>query len=262
MVVHADEVAGLRGLDGLGDVVHDRRVLVVEGLTSTERFTEVVVLLGGDCNHVDSGCHGELDDKGTNGGAGAVDNKGLAALGGSESGILEAHEPLVTSAVEASGSSVECERKNGRLAEASAVGNLCGDGCRACSVELEATVLGVLGAQTNGVAHDTVTLLEVLHAAADFDNLAGDIAAKDNGPVLDEDAIVLDLPVDWVDGNRVVLDDDLSVVGLGYFGAVDAEGLALAVKVCCLVRHCECSGLVDEFRCGLLQRCDLMADWS
>jgi hypothetical protein len=261
-VVHTDEVTWLRGLDGLGDVVYHGRVLVVESLAGTERFAEVVVLLGGDGDHVDSGCHGELDDKGTDGGAGAVDNKGLAALGGSESGILEAHEALVTSTVETSGSSVECERENGRLAVASAVGNLCGDGCRAGSVELEATVPGVLGAQTDGVAHDTIALLEVLHAAADFDDLAGDVAAEDNGPVLDENAIVLDLPIDWVDGNRVVLDDNLSVIGLRNFGAGDTEFNALSVKVRCLVRHCDCSGLVDEYRCGLLQCWSLIADCS
>lgn len=241
-VVDADEVARLGGFDGFGDVIDDGGGFVVERLAGAEGAAEGVVALRCHSDHVDARCHGELDGEGADGGAGAVDDKGFAALSRRQGRVLQAHEAVGAGAVETCGCGVEGQGKNGGFAVTGAVGNLRGDGGGGGGIELVSTVFGVLGGKAGAVAEDAVSLLEVLHVAADFDNITSYVAAKDDGPLLDEHAAVLDLPVDRVDGDGVVLDNDLVGIGFGVLGICDTEGLALAVKVCCLVGHCDCSG--------------------
>lgn len=231
------KLRGLGSLDGFDDVVDDGRVLVVERLAGAERADELVVVLGGDGDHVDARGDGELDGEGADGRAGAVDDESLAGLSRGQGRVLEAHEALLAGAVEARGGGVDGQGQDDGLAVAGAFGDLGGDGSRSRRVELESTVLGVLGCNAGGVAEDAVALGEVLHVRTDFGDLAGDVAADDDGPLLDEEAGVLDLPVDGVDGDGVVLDDDLVGAGLGHLGAVDAELLVLAIEVGCLVGH-------------------------
>jgi len=228
-VVDADEVAGLGGLDGLDDVVDHGRVFVVESLAGAERAAELVVVLGGHGDHVDARCDGELDSEGANGGAGTVNNEGLAGLGGSQGGILKTHEALLAGAVETCGGGVDGQGEDDGFVVAGALGDLGSDGSRSGGVELEGSVLGVLGSQAGGVAKDTVALGQVLHIRANFDNFAGNVAADDHWPGLDEQAGVLDLPVDGVDSDGVVLNDNLGGAGLGHVSTVDAELLVLAI---------------------------------
>ena len=195
-------------------------------------------MLGGYCNHVRARGDGELDGEGTDGRAGAVDDEGLAGLRRGGRGVLQTQEALLARAVETCGGGVDGEGKNDSLAVAGALGDLCSDGSRGGGVELESSVLGVLSDQGSAVAKDTVTFGKMLHVASNLDDLAGNVAADDNWPVLDEHARVLDLPVDWVDSNSVVLDDDLVGGGIGHVRIGDAELLVLAIEVCCLVGHC------------------------
>lgn len=99
--------------------------------------------------------------------------------------------------------------------------------------------------------------LEVFHVLTDLNHLAGDVLAQDVGPFLDEDAVVLDLPVDRVDGNRVVLRDHMVRSGLGHWGISDAEFLTTAIEPgSTVLRHGGWSGLVDVL-CGVLIRMSL-----
>jgi len=75
--------------------------------------------------------------------------------------------------------------------------------------------------------HDTLTLNEALYQRAALDDLAGDVAAEDGRELVDEDALVLDLPVDGIDGDGVVLDQDLVRVRAVARGLLDDKRLAL-----------------------------------
>jgi hypothetical protein len=57
--------------------------------------------------------------------------------------------------------------------------------------------------------NDTVSLLEAIDARPDFKNFSSNITAKDSGPLLDKDAMVLHVPVNWVDRDGSILYNDL-----------------------------------------------------
>lgn len=63
--------------------------------------------------------------------------------------------------------------------------------------------------------NDTISLPEPIHAGTDLVHLAGDIAAKDGRPLLDEDAAVLHVTVQRVDGDGGVLHHNLPSAGFG-----------------------------------------------
>jgi hypothetical protein len=59
--------------------------------------------------------------------------------------------------------------------------------------------------------HDhSVPDLELVDTLANLDNLASNVLAQNYWILFDKEVIVLDLPVDWVNGDRVVLDKDFS----------------------------------------------------
>lgn len=64
--------------------------------------------------------------------------------------------------------------------------------------------------------NDTISLLKVRNVRTDFNDLSSHISPENRGPILDEDAVVLDLPVYGVDRNGVVLDENL----VGTWGGV------------------------------------------
>lgn len=75
---------------------------------------------------------------------------------------------------------------------------------------LEST-LGVV-TQTIGAGDHTITNLEASDTTAYLDHLTGDISPRNERilyPGEDEIASGLDAPVDWVDCDRVVFDDNL-----------------------------------------------------
>lgn len=68
-------------------------------------------------------------------------------------------------------------------------------------------------------------------------HLAGYIAAEDRRPLLDEDARVLHVAIERVDGDGGVLDNDLSGASCGQWGAVDFQGCAGLDEPCGLIRR-------------------------
>jgi hypothetical protein len=59
---------------------------------------------------------------------------------------------------------------------------------------------------------------------------AGDVAAEDGGPLRDEDAVVLHVAVQGVDGHGRVFDDDLGGPRGGKGSRANAEGLRGGVE--------------------------------
>jgi len=78
---------------------------------------------------------------------------------------------------------------------------------------------------------NTISFLEAIHTVAYLIHLAGHIAAKDGGPLLHEDAVVLHVAVQRVDGDSGVLDDDLAGASGGHGSVADAEWCAGGIEV-------------------------------
>ena len=82
----------------------------------------------------------------------------------------------------------------------------------------------LLGLMFDNVPDHTIAFLEALNARADFVDFTRDIAADDRRELLDEDPGVLLVPVDGVDGDGGVLDDDLAGTCGWHWGRADFEG--------------------------------------
>jgi hypothetical protein len=79
-------------------------------------------------------------------------------------------------------------------------------------------------------------------------DIAGNVTAFDGRQLLDEDADVLLLPVDGVDGDSGVLDDDLASADGGHWGGAEFKGEAGLLELCGLGGR---SGHVKDERFGL-----------
>ena len=62
---------------------------------------------------------------------------------------------------------------------------------------------------------DTISFLEALHVRSHFIHLTGHITAEYGRPLLDEDARILHMTVEWVDGNGSILNDELARASRG-----------------------------------------------
>lgn len=80
----------------------------------------------------------------------------------------------------------------------------------------------------------TIALLELGDIRPDFVDFTGDVFAENHGPFLNEEAMVLNLPIDWVDCNGMVLDYNIVGTGFGNFGFTD---LRLSKYVLSIVWH-------------------------
>ena len=67
-------------------------------------------------------------------------------------------------------------------------------------------------------------------AFADGFDGAAHVAAEDGGPAADDEAVVLDLPVDGVGGEGVVFDEDLAGAGVGDGTLFEDEALAFGFE--------------------------------
>lgn len=75
-----------------------------------------------------------------------------------------------------------------------------------------------------------IPLLKPLDLIPSLDDFAGDVAAQDRRPLLDEDTVVLDLPIHGVDGGSEDAHDQVLGAGLGHVGCGDTERLVGAVE--------------------------------
>jgi hypothetical protein len=74
--------------------------------------------------------------------------------------------------------------------------------------------------------NNPVPLLEPLDVWTRLMHCTGDVAAKDGGPLLDKDADVLHMGVEWVDGHRGVLNHNLAWASRRDGGITDFEVIA------------------------------------
>lgn len=82
----------------------------------------------------------------------------------------------------------------------------------------------LLGLIFDNVPDHTIAFLEALNARTDFVDFTCDIAADDRWELLNEDPGVLLVPVDGIDGDGRVLDDDLARTCGWHWGRADFEG--------------------------------------
>jgi len=85
------------------------------------------------------------------------------------------------------------------------------------------------------IPEHSVTLLEVLDTTADLSYLSGDISSKDERIVLDVEARVLNLPINRIDRESLVLDDDILLSSLWVRCLFDLKRLVLGGLVLMLV---------------------------
>lgn len=85
---------------------------------------------------------------------------------------------------------------------------------------------------------DTISFLEALHVRSHFIHLAGHVTAEDGRPLLDEDARILHMTVEWVDGNGSILDDELARASRGQWGIANLQGGIGFHEPCGLVCRC------------------------
>ena len=101
---------------------------------------------------------------------------------------------------------------------------------------LECAVLGLLRKKADGVADDAVALLEAVYVGADGDDSAGGVTAQHGRPLLDQPAVVAYFPVDGVDGEGGILDQNLVRADLGHVGwaytEVEADSIEPRSAVC------------------------------
>jgi hypothetical protein len=71
---------------------------------------------------------------------------------------------------------------------------------------------------------DTISLLEPLHALSYFVNKSAYIAAKNSGPLLHEDTVVLHVVVERIDSHSGVLHNDLAWTRGGHGRFADLKG--------------------------------------
>ena len=76
------------------------------------------------------------------------------------------------------------------------------------------------------VPNNAISLLEARDSCADLVNLAGDVASDDSGPLLNEDACVRHVPIEGINGDCGVFDDELACTGSGHWGIGYFKGSA------------------------------------
>lgn len=225
-VVDSSELALLE----LGHQLLDQvLVAVVEHGAGAEALDQVEVAGRGGGDDLVAGGGGQLDGGGADAGAAAPDQDGLAVLGGAQAGLVEAE---VVGLKEAGGGGGEGEGQHDALLEGDVAGQLGGaaDGRR--DDLLEAGLVELLVAEELRVHNDAVAHLVGLlgAAAADLHHLACQVLAQDRGPLADEGAVVLDLPVDRVDGHGLDLDQQLAGARGARVAGRGPELLVLAIE--------------------------------
>lgn len=109
---------------------------------------------------------------------------------------------------------------------------------------LERAVLGSPCRQPDDVGEHALADAEVGDAVAYLDHLAGDVLAHDSW-FARRTVPVLKFPVDRVDGDGSVLDEDLAWAGLHEFRGPDFQFLVRAREPGCLVRSWHCVNVSD-----------------
>lgn len=210
-------------------------------------------------NDLDTAGGSELDSRATDGAGTSPDNNDLARVLWRRCGVWQLE---VAWLVETGRSGRDGERKDGRFGEGDVGRN--GDGgdawdgavaletavrCLACS-ETETVTARVMSVSHINISNrldirkDSVSLLHMLDILANLVDLASYVGTENVWVVLNVEAGILqaigsascgvtilrltaylDLPVHWVNGNSVVLDNDLVVTGDRHASIVDLERL-------------------------------------
>ena len=90
----------------------------------------------------------------------------------------------------------------------------------------------------NNLPDDAISFLKALRVRANLIHLASYVTAEDSGPLLDEDADVLHMAVERVDGDGSILYNELSGTGYGQWGVVHLKWGASFDEPCGLIGRC------------------------
>ena len=78
-------------------------------------------------------------------------------------------------------------------------------------------------ASTN-LPNDAISFLKALRVRSHSIHLTGHVTAEDGGPLLDKDAGVLHMAVEWIDGDGGILHNELTGTGRGQRGITHLQG--------------------------------------
>ena len=102
---------------------------------------------------------------------------------------------------------------------------------------------------------DAISFLKALRVPSHFIHLAGHVTAEDGGPLLDEDAGVLHMAVERVDGDGSILHDELAGTGRGQWGVAHLQGGVSFDEPCGLILRCRHSFFLSFFSSFPLSSC-------
>lgn len=224
-VADRNRAGGLAVAEGRDDVVDHRRAVVVEDARGAQP-PEVVEVLGrrrGD--HFVARGDAELDGIAADAGGTAPDEQSLPRRRGRHARIGQGEEVLHE---QAAGGSRQAERQDTSVLIGQGVGHGRGHARAQHGVCLEGALAGLVAplVHADGVADDAVADVEARHAFADFDDLPGEVAAHYEGvfdPAEHHVARFLLDPVERVDGDGAVFDDDFALPWGGVWGLLDLE---------------------------------------
>ena len=94
---------------------------------------------------------------------------------------------------------------------------------------------------------DAISFLKALRVRSHFIHLAGHVTAEDGRPLLDEDAGVLHMAVERVDGDGSILHDELAGTGRGQWGFAHLQGDVGFDEPCGLILRCRHSFFLSFF---------------
>ena len=104
-------------------------------------------------------------------------------------------------------------------------------------VGLPGAVVGVVVVNDGGEAGDAVAGCEVCDGWTDGEDDAGDVGAKDGGVGGDEEAVVLNFPIDGIAGDGVVADEELTRTRSGDVARGDGKAAVFGRDDCGEIGH-------------------------
>jgi hypothetical protein len=104
---------------------------------------------------------------------------------------------------------------------------------------------------TTDSPYNTVTFLKALRVRPYFIHLASHIATENGGPLLNEDSRVLHMAVEWVNGDRSILDYEFTGACGWQWRGIHFQWSTGFDEPCCLIRRC-CHSLVLYFLASCL----------
>ena len=235
-VPNSERAGAFLALERGNQILDDGGALVVKGLAGAELLDVVVVLGRARRDDLVPRRDGELDPIAADAACAAPHEERLTRRLRGNGGVLQTEVVFL-----------EKTARGRRQAQGKDRGVFVRQGSRyGRSQVLEDVAVGLEGAkgvgfaQRKGHAGDPVADLEAGDGTSDFDYFAREVGAEDGGiaaPGKEFGALYYEIPVDWVDGHGLVLDDDLVVVWGGVGRLFDLYDTFALQPSCCIGGH-------------------------